>query len=361
MTVELEGAPPVSEYAGIESVGAVSALAFDAGGALLAGTWRDGLLRLEVDGWGRRFVSEGPVHNYTTAVAPAPDGAVWMGTIGGVARFDGAAWLVQREADPASGDGYSCSYFITDQAICGTAPWVFRDVLPSPTGETWALTDAGLRIRQGEGWVGVPFESVTWGGDAPVFSVALGEDGEVWVGSWPTLFHGGLSGWTEIDGAPGLSYPHSIDVAPNGDVWVAASDPWEFNAGVARFDGDRWMTYLDMDDAVRYPSDLAIAADGTVWVAGINRVASFDGTFWTSYPAREHRALQGVMDLAVGSDGALWVASDTRGLSRFDGVAWTTWRTVDGLASNAVNRVSVVEDGTVWVGTAAGVQRIVIQ
>ena len=86
-------------WAAYESTHQVMAVAFDQAGNLWAGG-PGGAVVWHPDGTHSQYTQvDGLVNDSVWAVLAAPDGAVWFGTSGGAARFDGSKWQSFTEAD----------------------------------------------------------------------------------------------------------------------------------------------------------------------------------------------------------------------------------------------------------------------
>ena len=146
----------------------LQALAEDRSGTLWIGTVGDGLLAL-ADGKLRSFtIANGLVSDSVTALLPMPDGTLWVGTIGGINRMEAdGRWtsLTTREGLPGNYVGA---------------------LFEGRKGDVWAATRSGLaRIRDGR----VASLSVADGlFDDALSSAGLGDDGQIWMGSYRGIF-----------------------------------------------------------------------------------------------------------------------------------------------------------------------------
>jgi streptogramin lyase len=178
--------------------------------------------------------------------------------------------------------------------------------------------------------------------------------------------HRGWTTYTEDDGLAG-DIVHSIAQAPDGKLWFGTEN------GIARFDGDTWITYNRIDMPASSIQSVALAPDGVLWFGSYYGISRFDGDTCTTYNAdATPRPIHGpglepnwVQVIAVAQDGAVWFDTpglEDRGVCRFDpaadsghgGETWTTYTSDDGLASNSVRAIAVAPDGAVWFGTAGG-------
>jgi len=338
--------------------------------------------------------------DYTAADSDLPDGDVraflnghkagelWIGTDGGVARLDYAGtprdreddtWKVFTAADGLpSGDVLSLALGPADQVWVGTVEGLARY-----DGVTWRAYTAGLPgpeirdlaydagrdglwVATGDGVGMLDLDSEAWtifhaggpGGELPsddVRALALSEDGRVWMGT-----AGGLAvlapdgAWETWGlGKPGLpNYPVTdLSLDPSGRyLWVTIDGD-----GASRYDipADHWDRFNTLgsglpDDHVRVvlASHESVAWLGTA--AGLSGVERM----WETLLAGS-QVLAGLVDPETG---AVWVVTDDGGVSRSTdgGASWQTYTTADGLGDDDVRAVWRDSSGGIWVGTEGG-------
>jgi hypothetical protein len=170
--------------------------------------------------------------------------------------------------------------------------------------------------------------------------------------------------WTVYDGLI-----NSLEVAPDGAIWMNGWEGLQGSLYVARFDpsiglkaGDEgWTIYKSADS---FPGAFMVGAvtpDGLVWgTVPEGRLASFDGQSWTDsqswtfHTTAGSLPLDNIRGLAVAPDGALWVVTSS-GVARLDGEgasdgAWTTYTMDNGLASGIGSAIAFAPDGAIWFG-----------
>jgi len=286
-----------------------------------------------------------------TALTVTSDGYLWIGTQEGLARFDGARFVVFDKSSVAAFE----DHFITSLA-------------PGEAGELWIGTRRGLlRYRQG-GFErfgadhGLPYEYVR--------TLLRDRVGRLWIGT----YGGGLALWRDgvdhgsgaADGggvervwgeADGLLHPivRALCEDPSGVLWIGTS------GGLHRLDPEAPGSPLTaFTTADGLPSDfiraLAMDEDGSLWVGteggGLARRRR-DGRF----TAAETPVVRTVGALLVDRDGQLWVGSDGEGLWRRqeDRVeAWTATGAAGDLPHDAVWSLLEDPEGSVWIGTRGG-------
>ena len=320
----------------------------------------DGLAETTFDHLGR---ANGLVHDYITALAQDRSGFLWIGTEGGLARYDGYRFRTYKrdvDSDQSLPDNFVLSLHV-DQA-----------------GRLWVGTQSGGLARyddQTDRFVRVP--TCAQGLSSPEIT-AIADDGAggLWIGTWAGLNRldpatGAVHAFRH-NGADPTSLPHdqvwSLLRDRAGTLWVGTA------AGLARLTPDgAGFASLPPDDPVVAKaladsiSSLFEDASGRIWVGTFrNGVLSVDpasghATALPEPPGGLHGAE--IESIAAIDSGGLWFGTDGAGISSLD-VSTGRKRL---LQHNPLVPASVVDDhvnallrdrsGLVWVGTQNGLDR----
>ncbi|MEO7100432.1 MAG: two-component regulator propeller domain-containing protein, partial [Luteolibacter sp.] len=284
--------------------------------------------------WG---VDEGLPSNRVTSLTQTPDGYLWVGTLGGLARFDGVRFTTfHAENTPGlESDRVDALFTARDGSL-----WV-------------GLDRRGVARRVGDRFhVIAPLAPL-----APLMtgwttSFAQEASGAVWFGYEDSIkvsrwMDGQLTAYSKQDGlAVGNWGSHDNEVAStaNGTIWYAN------RAGCGPFDGKRFQS---IDPAGGGFVHLARARDGGMWAIRGDRLVRYhpDGSRETVAGANTF-SVQVMME---DSSGTLWLGTNNTGLMRFRDRNWARVPVEGGAV------LSVFEDreGDIWVGTqSAGVSRL---
>lgn len=248
-----------------------------------------GQLPWVVGGWWRQ--AEGLPQDRVYALHQARDGYMWVGTRGGVARFDGVRFAV----------------------------WEAQADLALPDGEVLAVAEA----PEGSLWLGVQGGGLTRHKDGR-FSTLTSDDGLV------------------------DNSVRSLSISPDGSVWAGTE------RGLSRYHDGQFTSYRSAE-GLRNQSVRAVLADrdGSVWVGtsrGLQRLVA--GRFEDVALPTGSRPT--VVDAIVRDRaGRLWVGTSL-GLFRFDGTPVTSFGPADGMSSQVVRAVMEDSAGRIWAATDRG-------
>jgi ligand-binding sensor domain-containing protein len=226
------------------------------------------------------------------------DGYLWIGTRGGLARFDGVRFTTfdDRAADQL------------------------------PESEVRALAED----LEGGLWIG------TYGG-----GVARLKDGK-------------FTTYSTRNGLPG-NWVRSLTCGKDGTVWIGT------DVGLARLRAGRITTY-GPKDGLPHERILSLHTDtnGTVWIGTYRGLASMSPDGRITNQGELHAGTLNDAVHAVTSDGqrGIWVATGHNGLFRLeDGQLRTRVSMEDGLESNHIDTVTLDPQGTVWMGSMGQLYR----
>jgi ligand-binding sensor domain-containing protein len=235
--------------------------------------------------------------NYVLAIAIDGGGNKWIGTRGGLAKFDGVNWTVYNTSNSGLPNNYVYAIAI----------------------------DGG-----GNKWIG------TYRGGLAKF------DGVRW-----TVYNTSNSGLPYND-------VRAIVVDGQGNKWIGT-----YGGGLAKFDGVNWTVYNTSNSGLpsNYVRAIAIDGVGNKWIGTDGGgLAKFDGVNWTVYNTSNSGLPSNyVRAIAIDGVGNKWIGTDGGGLTKFDGTNWTVYRTSNsGLPYDYVFAIAIDGVGNKWIGTGGG-------
>lgn len=277
-------------------------------------------------------VQEGLPEDTVQAMQQTPDGYLWIGTTGGLARFDGTRFLTYRR---------SSSPALTENSVfC---------LLPARDGSLWLGTEGGglLHLDHGEFHAYTAREGLT---DGFVRSVIEDDTGRLWVGTDNGLFRIRDGVVQRVDTsrfAPSLAI-HSLFEDRQHRIWAGGSRLLMFDSNQVRQFG------LPGAYSQNRVKSILQTSDGTLWVGTVGGLERLSHGRFVAMPdiAATVRALRQT------ADGTLWIGTIGHGLYTY---AANELHKVSGnglLPSNTI--LSIFEDNThqIWLGTQDGLVRL---
>jgi ligand-binding sensor domain-containing protein len=203
-------------------------------------------------------VQDGLPEDTVQAIQQSPDGYLWMGTTGGLVRFDGSHFhLYDHATTPALAD---------NSVFC---------VLSARDGSLWIGSEGGGLVH----FKGGVFRAYTQAdGLTNSFVRSLFEDdqGRIWIGTDNGLFQMNQNTLRQVDTSPYASAfaVHAIIEDREHRIWAGGSDLLVFDqTGVS----EKQLPGRDSENRVK---SIVETKDGTVWVGtvgGLDRLV--DGKF----------------------------------------------------------------------------------
>ena len=246
-----------------------------------------------IDVW---TTENGLPQNTITSMLQTRDGYLWLGTFGGLTRFDGVRFTV---FDVGNTKGLKSNRIL---GLC-----------EDRAGNLWIGTERGGLARYREG---------------------------------------NFTTYTTKDGLPIDTVSYICEDRARR-LWLGTSE------GLVQFDGGRFIVYTTKDgmpsNAV---SRITEDRRGDLWFGTRSGLVRLSGGRFTTYTTRDGLPENYVRTVYEGRDGGLWVGTNSGGVARFSGGRAATYTTADGLSHNGVR--SIVEDrtGNLWIGTWSGLNRL---
>lgn len=310
---------------------------------------------------------------------------VWVGTSGGVVRYDGTndSYRLYDNTNGLLSNGVFYVGRIQGKLTIGTygggmsvlneADNTFKhynipqglgdafvyDVIEAKNGDVWIATWSGVnRIRGGalddrSKWDLYTVEN-TQGGlpNDWVYGLAEGKDGVIWLateGGMARFANGQWENWNHKKGGIGAPYEKVRSAIE------FRNDPGQASVHHAKQKQEMGLEGVDIAYNPNYIVALEVSRDGTVW-AGTwgGGLTYWDGKQWNNYSSVEGLPGNHVFMLHEDRNGDLWVGTN-RGLARFKDGKFHNMTTADGLFDNNVFSMATTEDGGKWIGSYGGV------
>src|SRR5208282_196118 len=286
-------------------------------------------------------IQDGVFSGTPHAITQTTDGYLWIGTEGGLVRFDGVRFV----------------------------PWTAPEGKQLPSPRIYSLLGAG----DGSLWIGTGTGLARWKNmdlvnysGAPGFVESILEDpkGTVWMtrsqvhdekGPLCGVTSSTLRCYGAADGIP-FAYAQPLMRDSLENIWVGSS------LGLCRWKPGSSNTYLP--EALKRAKGLSgvsaitTAADGSILVGmrwsgtGLGLQQLVQGV-WKSYsvPGMDGSGLE-VTALLKDRDNGLWIGTTNQGIYRIHGGKADHFRSADGLSSDSVESFYQDREGNLWVATS---------
>jgi ligand-binding sensor domain-containing protein/signal transduction histidine kinase len=287
----------------------------------------------------RTWTSEqGLPQNSIRPMLQTRDGFLWIGTRGGLARFDGVAFVIYKANTPNS---------IPSDTITGLAE--DRD------GSLWISSPGGLtRYRNGH------FQNYSSRDGLPdnsIWRISADPAGGIWaVTRHSDLFH--------FDGATTRRYQSPIPALPEevnalledtqGTLWIATF------RGLFGLRHDGSFTCFTHKNGLASDRIFALALDrqGQLWSGGVGGVSRYTSGRFVPI------AVPGLATATLlafdpnSKDDAIWTGSTGQGLFRLTPQGTQRMRAPQGLTSDELWLIYFSRDGSLWLGAVNGLNQL---
>ena len=317
---------------------------------------------------------DGLPQNSVNAIEQTPDGYIWVGTFGGLARFDGLRFSVVDRVDTAGRH--------IDRVL---------SLAVAPDSSLWIGTENGLLRYRGGRFS--QFSSADGLPDNQVLAVHVDRSGALWVGTE----HGGAAryrngGFEAFHEADGVRFDHIAGFVEDRDdvMWLNSVGQFltveqgrptiihtrqlvardldrvllEDHGGALwfrdRFGGMARLRQGHLDLFNTLGPEVMVEQDrpGGYWLGTyLSGVVDFPPDRrgqQRSYPLRDGTIGYGIRAVRDGRDGTVWFGTNKDGLLRLKRNLFTTYRKRNGLSHDVITPVMEARDGSLWVGTNCG-------
>ena len=268
------------------------------------------------------------------AFAQTKDRYLWIGTTGGLLRFDGARLvLFDRDNTSAFTDNNVFSLTVTsDDAL-----WIATE-----GGGLIRYKDGAFRLFSGRDGLLNDFVRVVY----------QDSKGRIWIGTDNGLFQFRGDHIERVDngnGVPSVAV-HAIHEDDQGRLWAGGSKLFCLN-------GSAYQEYrLAEEGSQNRVKSITQTRDGTVWVGTIGGLYS-KGTGSDSF-RRVQETSGTVRFLKETSDGTLWIGTIGHGIYKYRKQEFSQMTAPGTLPSNTALNLFEDVEGNIWIGTQEGMLRL---
>ena len=283
--------------------------------------------------WDKR---QGLPDDSVTSVLQTRDGYLWVGTAGGLARFDGVRFAAVNRPDDRPGH----SLWVT--ALC-----------EDDDSRLWIGTQGGGLWCYDNGQL-VPFRGKSGTLSDTINSIAEDSAGNLWLGT-PTglirLRKDRPTTFTVKEGLPS-DFVSNVHVARSGTIWITT------HAGTCQLKNDKIIPFpFQTDSPGRNPESLGIYEDrgGNLWAFGDTYLINLtEGKHLNHFGGGETTSSTRIWSLCEGNHGELWIGTSGRGLYCFVDDKFLPITLRNGGLTSDVRSLCEDREGNLWLGTYGG-------
>ena len=314
-------------------------------------------------------IKEGLAQSQALTICQDKKGYLWVGTAGGVSRFDGTKFT---------------NYSTDDGLLSNRIEAIFEDT----KGNIWLGGLRGLTR-----WDGSNFDNYLFEGEfarSAIIAVAEDSTGNIWVGtnsSGAAKFNGSDFEYFNESNGLNSNIVRTIYTDPQGTLWFgtrwgisAYKDnriypsilPQFDNINVSKIIGDHskkmWIgttkdgLFSYANDSIKHygvnegliESNIQwLCQDylGNIWLCGGSEVNRFDGKTFTAFNPENGLPRTNLRSIMQDNEGNIWLSSDPGGIYKFTGVEFVNYTVADGICSDFVMAIAEDSERNIWFGT----------
>lgn len=313
-------------------------------------------------------VENGLIQSQSRALAQDKFGHLWIGTLGGLSRYDGVDFV-----------NYSVRHGLLDNEV--------KALATDATGAVWIGGRKGLSVYDGKKFNHFRFQSSEQNTDDNVSQIAIGNNGAVWCitnskvyqienrqtielkfdkkvnailpdssGLWLADITGGLyhyhnkkwDSFTLQQDVGNNTIINEIFSGRNGRLWLAT------NRGLYLLKGSIAVPFVVKGFSLdKLPPILALSEDkyGAIWAGLSSGTLRITDTTINYFNKKNGLCDNAIVNILTDAEGNVWLASDGQGVYRFSGAQFTILDESSGLPSAQVMSIEAGPDDKLYLGT----------
>jgi PAS domain S-box-containing protein len=269
-------------------------------------------------------------NNSVITVFQTTDRYLWLGTNGGLARFDGIKFVKIGVGQIEGGV----------VAVCEDLDNVL-----------WIAAQSGVLAQMKNGIL------TLHEGPSPGYYITTlhaARDGSLWIATLGSGVYRFANGRYEKHEPLGATEIFAIIEDRSGALWMGGR-----GSGLLRLTDGRWTRY-DVRDGLADNTIHALCEDasGALWIGTARGLSRLQGDRFNTFTQRDGLTHDTVTALHQDEDDNLWIGTQAGGLQRLFNGRFTTLTRNEGLADDHVRAIFEDQEKNLWVGTANGLNRL---
>jgi len=328
--------------------------------------WKNGRIKIYT-------ISDGLSHDNINTIFQDRDGNIWVGTQKGLNRLCGSKWTSYTESD-----GLTNNYILSFEEDYEGSLWVstsdglnqFKDVnittyttteglahnyissvLETSDGSLYFLSDKGSSITQIKNGKSIRF-------DVLIGPAHVAHDGSIWIGQNGLLSRLKDGHVKRYDARNGLPAKWISAITEDNKSLVIYSD----HTGIFRFVQGRLEPYT-LKGGLQYPPPEYVVCfypqrDNLMWVGTTDCLSKIEDGKITRYTTADGLAGNWISSIFDDRQGSLWISSPQGGLTRYKDGKFTAYNTKIGLFTDEIYCVLGDDQGDLWLSSSIGIGHI---
>lgn len=283
--------------------------------------------------------------NHIQAIAIQKNGIKWVGTPGGLARFDGQAWVNYNTTNSK----------LPSSNITAIAAGKMNDI--------WIGTNSGLVYFNGTAWIVYTTQNSALSRNTISKLFWDGNSETLWVATEIGLAKFDGTTWVNLE----VSNPYfadelilSIEVDKKGFLWIGTFDHFQFQGRLWQFNGSTWRRTKLEDHGLSSSFPTAMVADeqNILWLTIKGTMGGFlvsiSNDRWDIVDKQSLPCLEGGISAIVLQGTQKWMGTGAGLLGYKDTACRSYTSRNSGLPDNLVSCIAIDEKGNKWMGTISG-------
>ncbi|HSI91310.1 MAG TPA: two-component regulator propeller domain-containing protein [Adhaeribacter sp.] len=277
-------------------------------------------------------LEEGLPQSEVTSLAQDKNGYLWIGTMGGLSRFDGFRFYTLTTENGLNSNNTRALFLDRNNIL-------------------WAGSiSQGLCRYDGKNFRNYGEEDGLPAGG--IFSINQTPDGKIWLATAHGLAYFHKDRFQLVNKQTGLPARPFTDILVDkkGNLWLATTEN-----GLYRFDGKTATHFTEKDGLVNnMVYTLFETKDGTLWAGNYGGISKLEGNRFVPFRPENKQGQFRYTALAEGRTGSLFIGTDGGGLLRFNENKFTQFTEKNGLSSKHILTILYDREGNLWLGSMGG-------
>ncbi|HTF06241.1 MAG TPA: two-component regulator propeller domain-containing protein [Bacteroidia bacterium] len=328
-------------------------------------------------------IEDGLAQSQVQTIFQDEKGYLWMGTYGGLSRYDGKSFANYSKEDGLLDNRINCIVEGPNMALYfGTLGGInkFNAHANANGGQEKTFTSIALKPelsknqvtamavdKQGNLWLctdgmgvcrynGVSFEYFNEKNgliNDYVRTVCIDKNGNAWFGTRGGICYYDGKQFVKID--PSIAQPHNVSQIikdKDENLWFCT-----YGEGIFRYDPlaalksgpETFTNYTEKDGLIlNWIRSATQDASGNFWFASKSGVSKFDGNTFLNFNKSNGLFYPNINTVMQDKEGKVWFGTDGKGVMKFTGETFVNFTTHDGLSSDIIMDVTEDSQNNRW-------------